>query len=206
MPPQSPTFPSDTPYHVKEGFRRLYEHAGNIEAENAALKAQVASLPPILNLDAIRSALQAGGSHPLNLQNLQGTPAAGTSSSSSSGGGGGGMSPAPNHFAIVQAVWTQLGINPSSTPLELFKFAQTVVWDIAQIQAPSDPKAGLLMQAGGDGTYTCNGTTFACFRFCYDNGANIKILTGSYTAQWSQETDVPTADWSAPTDPATVCP
>lgn len=204
--PISPTLPPGTPQAVKTAFARLFEHATNMERLVGTMQGQ--SGQSALSMDQIRAALQAGGSHPLNLQNLIGTSAGSNPfiSSGGGGGGGGGKAFAPNHADIANAVWAELGINPGSTDQQLFKYAQTVVWRIAQIQDPTDPMAGLLMQAGGDGTYNCGGQLFAVFRFCYNNGANIKILTGSYTAQWSQESDVPLTDWHAPTDPATVCP
>lgn len=211
MPINLPTLPPSTPRPVQDAFARLQAHSTKVESELVDLKSRVGQMPAPLTLDQIRQALQAGGSHPLNIQNLQGTPAQAnpivpSTPSGGGGGGGGNLAPAPNHADIVNAVWAELGINPSSTDFELFKFAQTVVWRISLVQAPEDPQAGLLSQRGGDGVYNCAGTTYACFRFCYANGANIKILTGSYTAQWTQEANVPPADWRAPTDPATVCP
>jgi hypothetical protein len=133
-------------------------------------------------------------------------------SGTGAGGGTGGGTPAaptvdaPNYSSIVGDVWASLGINSGSSPFELFKFAQTVVWQIAAAQPPGETAVGLLHQDAGDGVFTCDGQTYACFRICFDNGANIKILTGSFTAQWTQEADVPLTDWRAPTNPATSCP
>lgn len=134
----------------------------------------------------------------------------------SQAGGGSGSTPAPptaaaptNHVDIVEAARVSLGINAGSTNAQLFKFAQTVAWNIAALGAdPAAGNVGLLHQDSGDGVFYCvdMNDTLACFRICYDNGANIKILTGSYTSQWTQEADVPVTDWRAPTNPASVCP
>ena len=119
--------------------------------------------------------------------------------------------PAPtNQLGIVEAARVALGINAGSTPFELFKFAQTVVWNISLLGP--DPVAGLVGMAQqdiGDGIYLCTDIgprPVACFRIMYDNGANIKILTGTYTSQWTQEGDIAVANWTAPTDPAVACP
>lgn len=122
-----------------------------------------------------------------------------------------GTAPAPtDQSGIVESVRVSLGISASSTPFELFKFAQTVVWQIAALGIdPVAGNVGLLMQDSGDGTYLCPAMgpqVVACFRLCYDNGANIKILTGSYTTQWTQEADIALSQWHAPTDPGSVCP
>lgn len=124
------------------------------------------------------------------------------------------VDPPTDQSGIVEAARVSLGISATSTPFELFKFAQTVVWNINALGP--DPVAGdvgLLHQDAGDGVYFCvdMADTLACFRICYLVsgalvGANIKILTGSYTTQWTQEADIPAADWVAPTDPAVACP
>jgi hypothetical protein len=67
-----------------------------MERAQQTLQARVDGVQAPLTLDQIQAALQANGSHPLNLQSLQGTPAslsptvASTSGGGGSGGGGGG--------------------------------------------------------------------------------------------------------------------
>lgn len=153
----------------------------------------------------------------VNLRYLQSYVANFASALGAAGRAGGGTGTNPNapqakapvdQSAIVESVRVSLGISASSTPHELFKFVQTVVWEISLLGPDPNSGAlvGLLMQEGGDGVFTCDGVTYACFRLLYDNGANIKILTGSYTTQWTQEADVAVTDWHAPTDPAISCP
>lgn len=136
--------------------------------------------------------------------------AQGGAAASAGGGTGGAPSPgeatAPNYEAVVTDVWGSLGVTSASTPFQLFKFVQNVVWRISSMQPAGETLVGLLTQTGGDGVYTCNGVTYACFRLCFDNGANIKILTGSFQPQWTQEANIDVADWHAPTDPAVDCP
>lgn len=212
--PISPTLPPGTPQSVKTAFQRLFEHATAMEQVVQQLQGKVGAMPAPLTLSQIQAALQADGSHPLNIQNLQGTPATSNPTIPSSGGGGGGgggggYAPAPNHADIAQAVYTELGISGTSTPFQLFKATQTVIWRIAQIQAPTDPQVGFVTQAGGDGTYNCGGTLFAIYRLMYNNGANIHIWLSPEKGNapgWYQEANVNVSDWHAPTDPATVCP
>jgi hypothetical protein len=142
-----------------------------------------------------------------------GTPAGGGGGGTGGGGGGGGTTVAPNYSSIVNQTFGDLGLTDASVgdPHALFKFAQTCVWRISQAQPAGETLVGLLTQGGGDGTFTCNGVTYACYRLCFDNGANVKILAGGYTGSplrpdWTQQADIPVTDWHAPTDPATECP
>jgi hypothetical protein len=128
----------------------------------------------------------------------------GTGSNVSPGGGGG--TPAPNYANVVQAAWAAVGgLSSSSTSADWFLFIRTAVWNISALQPANEPLVGLLTQAGGDGTYNCGGTVYACFRLCFNNGANIKVLTGSFQPEWVQEADIPIPAWHAPIDPTAAC-
>lgn len=119
-----------------------------------------------------------------------------------SGGGSGSAAAPTSQLAIVQSVLTAQGWTATPNNQQLFAFIVEVVWQISALGTDAAAgSVGLLGQAAGDGVYTYLGVPYATFRLCYSNGANIKVLTGSYTAQWSQEADVPTTDWRAPVIP-----
>ena len=166
-----------------------------IKAQSATLASQTALLST--HASKITQALAASGK-------FTGTSSSGTGGTGGSGGGTGPI--VPNHLDIVQAVLGIMPLTGASPNADIFAFAQEVVWRIFNLGTdPPGMLVGLLYQAAGDGVYTCAGTPYATFRICYDNGANIKILTGSYTAQWTPEAPIPIADWRAPVDPASPC-
>lgn len=186
----------------------LTEGYASLTTAITSIGQQVVRIGPARNIDDSNPATNAafgpslGGSSP-----GAGTGGGGGGTGGGGGGGGGGGTDAPDYSGLVQAAWAQTGINASSTDAQLFDFARLAVWSIAaaQVQHPLEPLVGLLTQGGGDGTYNCGGTIYACFRLCFNNGANIKILTGSYTPQWSQESDIDPVDWHQPIDPVAVC-
>lgn len=189
------------PYPVEQAILRLREA---IEAHGAQLDDQdavLAGLPPPLTLSEIQQALSPTGDYPLPTAGLLNTVPANT--------GGGDVQPpvtVPNHLDIVQSVLASMPLDGSSTNEQIFRFAQMVVWQIFQLGTdPPTINVGLLHQASGDGVFTCAGVPYATFRICYDNGANIKILTGSFTAQWTQEANVPLDEYRPPTDPSSPC-
>ena len=164
-----------------------------IKSQSATLASQSALLTTHSN--KITQALTAAGKF-TGTGNFAGVPP-----------GGGGIGPeVPNHLDIVQSVLGSMPLDATSPPADLFAFIQQVVWQISLLGTdPPGMLVGLLHQAGGDGVYTCAGTTYACFRLCYDNGANIKVLTGNFTAQWFPEAPIVIADWRPPKDPASPC-
>lgn len=74
MPVDIGTLPATTPREIRVAFERLRTHANQLEAENSALRTQLAAQAPIPSFEEIRSALSATGSHPLNLTGLTGFP------------------------------------------------------------------------------------------------------------------------------------
>lgn len=78
MPVQIPTLPPTVDPIVRVALERLVRHLNDLEARVMGLQDQARSRPVPLTLDQIRDALQATGSHPLNVTGL---PGSGTSSS-----------------------------------------------------------------------------------------------------------------------------
>lgn len=197
-----PIFTGQVPYDTEQAILRLREHVESVITENRNLRAQLSGLPRPLTLAEIQAALSSTGSHPVSIAGSPDSVPPQTQPPSAPP-----RVTVPNHLDIVQAAYATLGgLNDTSTPEQLFRFAQLCAWNIqlANLDPPTI-HVGLLMQGGGDGIFTCAGTSYACFRICYDNGANIKILTGSFQPQWTQEADVPLTDYHVPTDPAGAC-
>lgn len=197
-----PHITGKVPYEVEQAILRLREaielHGAQLEAQDATL----AALPAPLTLSEIQQALSPSGDYPLPTAGLLNTTPAPT------GGGGSPQTPVtvPDHLDIVQSVLASMPLDASSTNEQIFRFAQMVVWQIFNLGTDPPPlEVGLLHQAAGDGVFTCAGVPYATFRICYNNGANIKILTGSYTAQWTQEANVPLDEYRPPTDPSGPC-
>ena len=201
MPIDLPHLTGVVPYQAEQAVLRLREA---IESMSASLHKRIDAIPRTLTLEEIQQALSASGSHPLPTAGLLNTLPAQSSPVQPSPPPA--PSPIPNHLATVQAVFAATPVDGTSTPEQLFRFAQMVAWQIMLLGTDPPPLAvGLLMQASGDGTFTCAGVTYASFRICYNNGGNIKILTGSFQPQWTQESDVPLTDYHVPTDPAGPC-
>lgn len=196
-----PHFTGQVPYATEQAIQRLREHLETALTENDTLRATIAALPPPLTLPEIQQALSPTGAYPL--------PTAGALNTTPPPSGGIAPPPpatAPNHLDIAQAALATLGINASSTPEELFRYAQLVAWNVQALGTdPPGWNVGLLMQGSGSGVFNCAGINYASFRICYSNGANIKILTGSFVAEWLQEANIPLSDYHVPTDPASAC-
>lgn len=194
---------------LDQGSRRAIEILRDRlqDTEDRATKAHelLAAQPPILTIDEIRDQLSATGSSPLPTAALLNTNPAQTNPVPPPSN----MAPAPpDHTGVVQAVLAAQSppLDEFSSNEQIFRFAQQVVWEIFQLGTdPPDMHVGLLHQAAGDGVFTCAGVPYATFRICYDTGANIKILTGSFTAQWTQEANVPLDEYRPPTDPSSPC-
>lgn len=207
--------------NIRQAILEIYRLLGDQASTNAGIGSVTKPLTSHMNAggNQVKKAMDPTEPQDLvTLSFLQSYVANFASALGSAGAAGGGTgtdpsaptAPAPSdQSGIVEAARVALGINAGSTPFELFKFAQTVVWNISLLGPdPVAGNVGLLHQDAGDGVFYCvdMNDTLACFRICYDNGANIKILTGSYTTQWTQESDVPVTDWVAPTDPTVACP
>ena len=198
-----PYITGKTHYDVEQAIYRLREA---IEAHGAQLEAQdeaIAGMAP-LTLSEIQQALSPTGDYPLPTAGLLNTVPANT--------GGGDVQPpitVPNHLDIAQAAHDSLGISPTSTVEEIFRYAQLTAWNISMLGTdPPSIHVGLLAQPTGDAIFTCAGTSYAAYRICYDNGANIKLLTSpehGAQAEWFQEANVDIPAWRPPTDPSGPC-
>jgi hypothetical protein len=86
---------------------------------------------------------------------------------------------------------------------------QTAVWQIAQAQPAGEPKVGMLSQGAGDGLFNCLGIYYNVYHICFNNGAQVDILISPENGAgptWIQLADIESlAQWTAPSDPATVC-
>lgn len=192
-------------YSTQRAINILRENLEDAHSVNDALVARLRGMPAPLTLDQIQAALSPTGSHPIATAALLNTTPAPTNPPIPPPF----VAPAPeNHDALVATVLAAQvpPLDGTSTNEQIFRFAQQVVWEISLLGPDANgSNVGLLHQDSGDGVFTCAGIPYATFRICYDNGANIKILTGSFTAQWTQEGDIPISEWRPPTAPGSPC-
>jgi hypothetical protein len=72
MPIQIPTLPVTVHPTIRVALDRLVRHLNDLETRVISLQEQAQSRPAPLTLDEIRDALQATGTHPLNVTGLPG--------------------------------------------------------------------------------------------------------------------------------------
>jgi hypothetical protein len=205
-----PHFTGQVPYEVEQAIQRLREELESAFDRQDAIAGRIDALPPQLTLEQIQQELSPSGNYPLPTAGLLGTTPAPSVP--------GDTTPPdpindgiPDHLDIVESVRVSMGIGPTSTDEEMWRFLQTVVEEINN--SGTDP-VGLvcgytLAPPAGAAVFTCAGITYRYARVCYSNGHLFDIVIdadpgGTRLASW-QDNGLDLSLYSVATSPTSPC-
>lgn len=192
-----PTITGQVPYGVEQAIQRIREmlqvHIGRVED----LEDRFAAQPAPLTLAEIQRELSPTGSYPLPtaaLLNTNTPPTSPTTEAPPTPVDDGLANPPLSDacLAQVQAAASSLGIGPSSTDEQMFRFIQTAVQNInLNVTLPAGLVCGLTdAPSSGSNVFTCQGNTYRYGRLTFSNDHSFDVLIdadpgGARTPAWT---------------------
>lgn len=208
-----PIFTGEVPHQTEQAILLLRQALDDKVNE---LHARIDAIPPGLSLADIQRELSPTGSYPLPTAALLNTTEPPTNPDSGAPPtpveDGLNSPPLPDEFlAIVTAAHDSMGIGPTSTDEEVFRFIQTVAQNInATVTLPGGLVCGLTSAPpGGDNVFTCAGETYRYARVTFSNDHTFKCLIdadpgGARTPEWADE-GITAGLYRVATDPSGPC-